>query len=463
MPVNYELFNLSDTGKIRSNNEDYFATYQNSEWLLLILCDGMGGVKGGRTASTLTVKTIGEYFKKNFREPVSFFEESVAAANQAVLERASKQPQLKGMGSTLVLVLYNDNEIYYAHVGDSRLYLYRNGKLVQLTRDHSYVNEMVDRGLIKREEAHSHEYKNRITRCIGQVNSKPTISSVPYKVEENDIFMMCSDGLTDMVVDQEIEKIFHSSANIEVITKKLIEKANANGGKDNITVQLLRVTKKPQNGIRLKAHRKKKSGLKKPIIFSVAVVLLLLVFWQGFQNMETIKKTARQIVRKSRSNKKKTGIPLSQKGALKEFMLIGQKADSFSLKTPVSEFNYYLSKGTLIGYMDDDKHTPVISKGAPPMPGVVGKPLKKVRAMLDSIHFHAMFIQGDSLLAFKLSDNNTLQTDVRLDSLHVKSCLPPEGQLLSDTTEIQLVIAPPAATTSRLTSQRQKDSTAEAK
>lgn len=279
MVKNYELFNISDSGKKRHNNEDYYAAFQNDNWLLLVLCDGMGGVEGGEIASQLAVKAIGEYFKKKFKEPISFFKNSVKFANEVILKRSSQKSHLAEMGTTLVALLFNGKEVYYAHVGDSRLYLFRNKQLKQLTHDHTYVGELVKRGVLNNNQAKNHQYKNRISRCIGYLNSEPEISTSAIPVEEGDIFLLCSDGLTDMVSDEKIAEILSSYRSLDNISQKLVNEANKNGGRDNITIQLLKIKKDGEPQADILTPKKTKNKVK---IISILITLIGILFFGIF-------------------------------------------------------------------------------------------------------------------------------------------------------------------------------------
>ncbi|APF19792.1 protein serine/threonine phosphatase [Caldithrix abyssi DSM 13497] len=297
MVKNYELFNISDVGKRRQNNEDYYAAFQNEGWLLLVLCDGMGGVEGGEIASQLAVKAIGEYFKKKFNEPISFFVNSVKFANEVIRKRSAQKQHLAEMGTTLVAVLFNGKEIFYAHVGDSRLYLFRDKKLIQLTNDHTYVSELVKRGVLSNSQATNHQYKNRISRCIGYLNSEPEIASSPVPVKEGDIFLLCSDGLTDMVSDEKIAQILNSTSNLDKTAQKLIREANKNGGRDNITIQLLKI-KDPASirGKNLSGQPKKNKKKWVVILSALSVLIVTGLFFTLYQ-----KSLIKRVVSKSKT------------------------------------------------------------------------------------------------------------------------------------------------------------------
>jgi len=152
------------------------------------------------------------------------------------------------MGTTACVILLQDNQFHFAHVGDSRIYLFSNNNLYQLTKDHSFVNQLVDQGTITIEAAKTHKDKNRILRALGvHAKVEPTISSQPMLLKKNDVLLSCSDGLTDMVSDETIKEILSTDLSVELKTKNLVEKALANGGKDNVTVQTIEITESPNN------------------------------------------------------------------------------------------------------------------------------------------------------------------------------------------------------------------------
>ena len=236
-----QLANRTDVGRQRTANEDYFASYENNRWQVVLLSDGMGGVQGGDTASLITVNTIHLEFQKGFAEPVQFLKKSIALANQVVLTTASQAPEFAGMGATVVVLLYDKKHQlgYYAHVGDSRLYLFRKSRLYPLTEDHSEVMEMVRRGILTAEEARTHPRRHRIIRCIGRDTGIADICQTPIHVQEGDHLLLCSDGLTDMLSDDEIQQVLQRPDNPQVKSDLLVARANQKGGRDNITVQLL--------------------------------------------------------------------------------------------------------------------------------------------------------------------------------------------------------------------------------
>ncbi|MBT8379553.1 MAG: Stp1/IreP family PP2C-type Ser/Thr phosphatase [Ignavibacteria bacterium] len=238
-----EIGNHSDVGRVREINEDYFGSFQGSYGELLIVCDGMGGHKGGEIASRLSVESIKNHFEKlnNSFNPVKELKSSIQSANHTLMDAAKNDPALNDMGSTVVITLLQDDNAYTANLGDSRIYLCRDGEIKQLTKDHSLVQQMVDSRMISEEEAKHHPQKNVITRSLGiGVETEPEVSD-EIKIKVGDTFILCSDGLTTFVSNSEILKIV-SNGTVQDAANKLIELANKRGGEDNITVQIAKVT-----------------------------------------------------------------------------------------------------------------------------------------------------------------------------------------------------------------------------
>lgn len=242
--MRYKAFGSTNTGKVRDHNEDAFFVSPESGYF--IVSDGMGGLAAGEIASNATKEAITAVFAKSFDgaaniEPL--IKEAFQNANNAVRVALAERGEKKGMGCTCVMLVFHENDFYVGYVGDSRIYLYRSGKLKQLTRDHSYVEELFLRGLINESEKKDHPYKNSITRYIGHAEKiEVDISSGP--VSNGDVFLLCSDGLTGEVCDQDIEKILGETDEPQILVDKLIEQALENGGGDNISAVVVRVEKK---------------------------------------------------------------------------------------------------------------------------------------------------------------------------------------------------------------------------
>ena len=227
---------LTDPGKVRDHNEDSVVITENAnKEILLAVADGMGGHKAGDYASRYTVETLEKLIREStLSEPAAIIESAVKQANTMLLEEANNHEEMKGMGTTLVICTIHDNVLTVANVGDSRLYLI-NDKIRQLSKDHSLVEEMVRLGGIKAEEARNHPDKNIITRAIGvKEDVEPDIYE--YRLKKGDMILMCTDGLSNMVEDEDMFNIVKGSRDAVEAVQMLIEKANSNGGRDNIGV-----------------------------------------------------------------------------------------------------------------------------------------------------------------------------------------------------------------------------------
>ncbi len=204
---------------------------------MLLLADGMGGHKAGDFASKYTVEIVCEEIAKDTEEmPTKLLERAVKEANRKVIEKANQEDRLRGMGTTIVVATVVEDILYFANVGDSRLYLVNDG-IKQLSKDHSLVEELVRLGGIKPEEAKHHPEKNKITRAIG-AHKTVEVDCYEYKLHKNDMILMCSDGLSNMVDDVEMFEVIQGSRDIVEATDELVNQANKNGGSDNIGVVL---------------------------------------------------------------------------------------------------------------------------------------------------------------------------------------------------------------------------------
>lgn len=250
-----EIAGRSNTGLVRSNNEDKIG--EDQEIGLVVLADGMGGYKGGEVASRIAVNTILEELRTEIPslapgeidEQTGYTNESLAArksvvkANEAIFSVSNTEPQYRGMGTTLVMGVFYDNQITIAHVGDSRMYRFRDGNFQQITVDHTLLQELVDRGFYTQEEANTSLNKNLVTRALG-IEGSIAVDIKEDLAMPGDIYLLCSDGLTDMVDDQEIHatvKAFRD--NLDQMADKLISVANENGGRDNVSVLLAKPNK----------------------------------------------------------------------------------------------------------------------------------------------------------------------------------------------------------------------------
>ena len=231
-----KLFALTDIGLTRKLNEDFF--YYSGEGLpLLCVADGVGGQNAGETASLMAVRAVVNVL----HDPIAAFgkermEEAFRLANRCVSEMSQSSAELHDMGTTLSCAWFSNTSVCIGHVGDSRIYLLRNNKLTRVSKDHSFVEELVDAGTITKEQARIHPKRNIITRCIG-AEDKIEAQIELLSFEPNDIWLLCSDGLTNYVDDAEIEILLsdtHLSFSEKIIELK--EKALSSGGRDNITI-----------------------------------------------------------------------------------------------------------------------------------------------------------------------------------------------------------------------------------
>jgi len=244
------LVGQTDTGRVREHNEDTIAT--DPDVGLLVLADGMGGYNAGEVASGIAVKTITNLVREGLmREdlasidrgtglsrPSIVLRDAITRANKIIYQTARSQAECEGMGTTVVAALFYDNRISIAHVGDSRLYRQRGSQISQVTMDHSLLQELVDRGFYSPEEAQRAANKNYVTRALG-VEPQVEVEVQEHPVDKGDIFILCSDGLSDMVEDEDIRLTISTfGANLDTVAKQLIQLANENGGRDNVSVVL---------------------------------------------------------------------------------------------------------------------------------------------------------------------------------------------------------------------------------
>ena len=235
----------SDVGKVREINEDaFYISNSLDEVQLYMLADGMGGYNGGEIASKLAIQSAKNYIENNFKEIekdkdsiIQLIGSSIEYANMVVYEKAKENKELSGMGTTLEVCLIYNNRAFIGHVGDSRIYRIRKEFMRKLTQDHSYVQKLVKDGTITQEEAAHHPQKNMLMKALGcNAFVEPDVMVKGFL--KDDILIMCSDGLTNLVSQEEIFK--EAKKNIEQATKNLVQMANDNGGYDNITVIIIK-------------------------------------------------------------------------------------------------------------------------------------------------------------------------------------------------------------------------------
>lgn len=245
--MTFKIGAATDIGRKRSQNQDSIAAHP--ELGLFIVADGMGGHRGGETASAMVVELVPETVRSSVAQngwnPREVISRAISQASQQIFQRSQQQPQLQGMGTTAVAFLFKSSRLTIGHVGDSRAYFFRNGSLWQLTRDHSLVQEKLRAGIITREEVKTDRMKNVITRSVG---FEPDVNVELYELEAQpgDQFLLCSDGLSGLIEDPQIADILRKnrqgSNDLQGTVAELIASANANGGDDNISTVLVEVS-----------------------------------------------------------------------------------------------------------------------------------------------------------------------------------------------------------------------------
>jgi protein phosphatase len=268
-----EIFSQTDVGQVRDHNED-FVRFDDSAGVA-VLADGMGGMNAGEVASSMTVLLLMDLLVAFVRgdetlvaelaasdrrapdvihepvdaeavtapQPVRIVQHAIEKANQSVFHVSQTQPLCHGMGTTVAVSLFYDNKMAVGHLGDSRVYRFRHQHLEQLTQDHSLVQELLDKGLVTPAEARVSSKKNVVTRALG-VADKVEVEVREHNTQRGDVYLLCSDGLTDLVTDEDIESSLRElGGNLGLVGNHLVNLANASGGKDNISVILVRVRK----------------------------------------------------------------------------------------------------------------------------------------------------------------------------------------------------------------------------
>jgi len=248
MAITKSLHNFSfgistHIGHVRLTNEDTSGNFETKNGYVFLVCDGMGGHLGGAKASKIAADAIKNCLQSfDYKTPFEALSQSITTANETILEYAEKNPDITGMGTTCAAILIIGSDVYYAHVGDSRIYLFSNQKLIRITKDHSVIQKMIDLGQLTEEEAAKHPRRNEISNALGRREMKPpTVCKVPVQAAKGAVFLLCSDGLTNMVKDAEIEVVLNNSLEMQDKANMLIDMANKAGGIDNISVQLVEI------------------------------------------------------------------------------------------------------------------------------------------------------------------------------------------------------------------------------
>jgi protein phosphatase len=245
-----EAASLTDVGLLRANNEDSFLYWEpesteafRRKGRLAVVADGMGGYEGGQEASRLAVETVRYIYDEKFSgDPRSSLVLGLQTAHQTIQRYAEEHQQFTGMGTTCTAIAIVDQQLYFAHIGDSRLYLSRGASMSRLTRDHSYVGRLVETGIVRSEDAESHPQRHILTAALGSGREiTPDAPEQPVALQEGDQLILCTDGLWSVVGEPEISRIVQAEAPTDAC-RTLIRKALELGGPDNVTVIILRVS-----------------------------------------------------------------------------------------------------------------------------------------------------------------------------------------------------------------------------
>lgn len=252
-------FGRTDAGRVRPSNEDNFliaelgrtlwvhqtslpqpeVQYANRRGHLFLIADGMGGHAAGEVASALTVTTIESFMLDVFRRAEDL-PTALRESHARILEEVARHPEVAGMGTTLTMAICNHWKLFVAHAGDSRCYLFRNQKLEQLTADHTVVGEMVRKGALAPEEAARHAYRHVVTNVLGGTHNTVNVDVQQFDLQGNDVLLLCSDGLSDMLDADQMATILQHSADPQAVCERLVDAALENGGRDNVTVIVTR-------------------------------------------------------------------------------------------------------------------------------------------------------------------------------------------------------------------------------
>ena len=291
--LHYEYGNGTDTGCVRSQNEDAFVLFEAEDNFeieekgnLMVICDGMGGAKAGKEASSIAVQEIGKvYYQSKTKDVRAAINQAIRAANQQIFSQSQHHEEYRGMGTTVVAAIVKDDKAFIAHIGDSRCYLIRKREIAQVTEDHTIVQKMVNKGLITPEEARHHPEGHILSRSLGvDVNVEIDITMEPLTLKQGDILILCTDGLSNVVSEDEILQI-SMSGTAQHAVEKLISLAKERGAPDNVTVQIAKVHgKKPHKTVGTTTIKTTPLAMKKsfPTMLVVILVAILILAGTGF-------------------------------------------------------------------------------------------------------------------------------------------------------------------------------------
>lgn len=285
---NFEYYGLSDVGSKRVENQDRFAAFDSLNGHVFVVCDGMGGHENGALAAQIAVDTCLDFFQHEYYpNPKKAIAKCIKLANLKIWQMGNHAQGTRSMGTTIVLVLVRDNQLFFGHVGDSRLYSYCAGKFKQLTKDHSYVQGLIDRGELAPTDAEMHPRKNELTKALGVLNEiTPFVYPKKIDPKQNEFFLLCSDGLTGMLPDEAIKHVLGNSDLTTIQkTQHFIHLANHHGGIDNITALLIYFfpdfahTDHPEIQKKIKIKPSPTTRNRLVVSFTLLVVSAFVAFW----------------------------------------------------------------------------------------------------------------------------------------------------------------------------------------
>lgn len=363
---NKDVFSVTDVGLVRQANEDNCYAAETPNGFLFVVCDGMGGHVGGAKASAIAVNSIVNFFTKEYYAVAGqALSDALIFANRQILGVATEQPELKGMGTTACIVLIREDKVWFAHIGDSRIYFFCNKQqqLHRLTKDHSVVQGLVDQGVISEAEAEHHPNKNRILKTLGIKNDvQPEVCKMPVLPTKGDAFLICSDGLSGMVKDDLLQHIMEQKVSLQEKGENMLALAKQAGGTDNITLQLIHVSNSPHTNSVFEsknshysgdAANKKYNRNRKPItiiaLFAVALsccIYLIINVLNTKEKVKNIPQTNTQI----ETNKKKAWEEKVEKEKMKP---ISVSANSQGKKYFYSKQNEKVFHGLIVYPADD--------------------------------------------------------------------------------------------------------------
>ena len=347
---NYIIANCTDTGMVRSVNEDSMVTFDSPNGRVVVVCDGMGGQNAGDVASALAISVIQDILTDNtFATAEEAIRNAIIAANQALLHRAAGDASLSGMGSTCAMLIVRDGKVYYGWVGDSRVYYINDREIHQITKDQSYVQTLVDEGTISVEAAEHHQDKNQITNALGMEGmTPPQLCPAPITPQPGSIFLVCSDGLSGMVNNNTmLATVLRSDLTLTDRAKLLVRQANEAGGHDNITVQLVEFTQNAPDAAVYGSNTPKKKKKNNAMLYAlVSIVLVVLVgggvFWKYHRDKqieaEAQKAKTEQLAKQKKAEaeaKKKAEAEAKQKAAAAEQQAAAERQAAVSSASSV--------------------------------------------------------------------------------------------------------------------------------